>query len=85
MFHTSQSKIHSNIDFSGAIMPSNPIVMESNKAIRITWERRVNAYEDSDIEEFVSAHCGGQACAIVGRFQGACNYCFRMRFEDGKE
>jgi len=51
---------------------------------KITYFDRSN--NRSEVEELVSAYRNNQACRVVHRFQGAFNYCFKLRFdEDGEE
>ncbi|KAH6706443.1 hypothetical protein BKA61DRAFT_679622 [Leptodontidium sp. MPI-SDFR-AT-0119] len=58
--------------------------MQQNWIDKITYFDRSN--NRSGVEELVSGYQNNQSCRVVHRFQGAFNYCFKLRFdEDGQE
>jgi len=69
---------------------ASKIARARNAEIQQKWIGKITCFDRSnnrsEVEELVSAYRNNQACRVVGRFQGAFNYCFKLRFdEDGEE
>ncbi|KJZ71313.1 hypothetical protein HIM_09287 [Hirsutella minnesotensis 3608] len=71
-------------------MRVNPEVLAANEDIAQKWLSLVASYDHHDaprsrIEAIASRYRQGQPCRVIQRFQGAFNYCFRVRFDDGDD
>lgn len=67
-------------------MRINAAALESNRLVRAEWQRKLASFDHdkglgSELEGFVSEFHSGKPCRVVGRFEGAFNYCFRLRFD----
>ncbi|KFY02556.1 hypothetical protein O988_02086 [Pseudogymnoascus sp. VKM F-3808] len=67
-------------------MRVNAAALESNRLVRAEWQRKLATYDHdkglgSELEGFVSEFHSGKPCRVVERFEGAFNYCFRLRFD----
>ncbi|RCI16584.1 hypothetical protein L249_3318 [Ophiocordyceps polyrhachis-furcata BCC 54312] len=68
-------------------MRVNPHVLAANENVAQKWLALIESYNHLDaprsrIEAIASQYRHGQPCRVVQRFQGAFNYCFRIRFDD---
>ncbi|KAL5330661.1 hypothetical protein ACEPPN_000180 [Leptodophora sp. 'Broadleaf-Isolate-01'] len=75
-----------NFDMLGA----NKTARARNAEMQQNWIDKITYFDRSNnrsgVEELVSGYQNNQSCRVVHRFQGAFNYCFKLRFdEDGQE
>jgi hypothetical protein len=65
-------------------MHPDKAALESNRHIRANWMQKLASYDRqgqrSEVEEIASEFHSGERCQVIERFEGAFNYCFRLRF-----
>lgn len=71
-------------------MRINPDVLAANDNTAQKWLKLVASYDHLDaprsrIEAIASQYRQGRPCRVIQRFQGAFNYCFRVRFINGHD